>query len=137
MLLNALADSEHIVLGIQVDLQGGLVRRAVRPGFENDEADAEVVSFVHFAVHNKVVYLGVLQRGLVVSGDQHAHMGHAVPLPPLLADKGFDDILVHIVTGPVLGVKSLGHDVGQRLHDGRQSLDAGSVRSHVRFLVLS
>ena len=127
MLLDTLADGEHIVLGVQVNFQGGLVGSAVCPGLEDHEADTEVVPLVYLPVHDEIVDLRVLQRRLVVSGDQNAHMGHPVAFPPLLADEGFHDLLVHRIAGPVLGVEPFGHDIGQSLHDWGQSLDTGSV----------
>ena len=64
-------------------------------------------------------------------------MGDAETLPPLLPDVVAHDILIHLVVGPVLGVIPAGHDIGQRLHDGAQTLDTCSVRSHGSLLTLS
>ena len=130
VLLDALADGEHVVLGVQVNFQGGLVGGAVRPGLEDHEADAEVVPLVHLPVHDEIVHLGILQCRLVVGGDQDAHVGHPVTLPPFLADEGLHDLFVYRVAGPVHGVEALWHDIGQGLHDGGKLLDPCSVCSH-------
>ena len=137
VLLDLLADGKHRVRRVQEDLQSRLVRRTVSPGLQNDETEAKVVALVYLPVHDEVVHLGVFQSRLVISGHQNAHMGDAEALSPLPPDVVAHNVFIHIVVGPVLGIISVGHDIGKRLHDGAQALDTCSVRSHGSLLTLS
>ena len=55
-----------------------------------------MVALVNFTVHHKVVQLGILQGGLVIGGDDHAHVVEPHPLAPLVADELLDDLLVNV-----------------------------------------
>ena len=90
-----------------------------------------MIALIDLAVHDEIIHLGVFQRSFIIGGHQHAHVGEDVALLTLLADVGADDLLVHIVVGPVLGVVAPGHDIGQGLGDGGHILYTGSVRSHL------
>ena len=119
-LLHPLADGKHRVVRAEEYLQRRLVRRAVRPLFQQYKGKAEMVPAIDPAVDHKTVQLRIFQRGLVIRRRQHAHVRHAPALPPLLADVGPDDVLVDHVAGPVLRVVPPRHDIGQRLYDRRQ-----------------
>ena len=95
-----------------------------------------MVALVNFTVHHKVVQLGILQGGLVIGGDDHAHVVEPHPLAPLVADELLDDLLVNVFCNGVPGVIPLGHDVGNGRHQGRQVFHAGTVGTHRLFPLL-
>ena len=131
---NLLLDGEHRVLRLQKDLQRRLIRRAVRQLLQDDEGHAEVVALVDAAVHHKVVQLGIGLHRLVVGGDDDRHVVDADAAAPLLADVGLEDLLINVLGDAVLGVVALGHDIGDRRHDGRQIFYSRSVRTHRHIL---
>ena len=95
-----------------------------------------MVALVNFAIHHKVVQLGILQGGLVIGGDNNAHVVEPHPLAPLVADELLDDLLVNVFCNGVPGVIPLGHDVGNGRHQGRQVFHAGTVGTHRLFPLL-
>lgn len=95
-----------------------------------------MVALVDLAVHHEVVQLRILQSGLIVGGDDHAHVVEPHPLAPLVADEFLDHFLVDIFRNGILCIVPLGHDVGNGCHQRRQIFHAGTVGTH-RFFPLN
>ena len=125
-----LIHGKHRVLRLQVNLQCGLTGRTVWQPFHDDKGHAEVITLINLTVHHEIVQLRIFQGGLIVSGDDDAHVVQAHTGAALVADEGLDDLLVDILRDGVPGVIALGHDIGNGRHQRRQVFYAGSVGTH-------
>ncbi|OLA30666.1 MAG: hypothetical protein BHW30_02775 [Firmicutes bacterium CAG_194_44_15] len=80
-----------------------------------------MVALVQMAVDHEPVQLWIGLVRLIIAA--------------LVADIGLDDLLVDVLGDGVPGIVPLGHDIGNRCHDGRQIFYALSVRTHGQTLV--
>lgn len=93
-----------------------------------------MVALVEVTVDHEPVELGVGLVCLIIGGDNDRHVVEADAGAAFLADVRLDELLVDILGDAVPRVISLGHDVGNGSHNGRQVFYALSVRTHGQFL---
>ena len=94
-----------------------------------------MIALVDLAVHDEVIQLGIFQHRLVVGGNNDRHVVDPHAFTALGADILLDKLLVDILGDGILRIIALGHDIGNRRHNGGKVLHSLSVRAHGSFLV--